>query len=125
MKGKLQTTIDRRRRGKYGAIKSIIIPKESSAQALTKFYHHDRGYVTPNGILFPILGALRALLEEKDGVYCWKKNPFEILDKVGPELVATTIDRYRSYVSNPNAVGKDIGNWTLLYMRVMMETLMP
>ena len=111
--------------GKYGSIKGVVIPKEGSVQALTKFYHHDRGYVTPNGFLFPILGSLRALLEERDGVYCWKKNPFEILDKVGPELVTTTIDRHRTLGNNPNAVGKDGGNWKLLYMRVMMEALMP
>ena len=111
--------------GKYGSIKGVIIAREGTAQAKTKFYQNDRPYVSPNGFLFPILGSLRALLEEKDGVYRWKKNPFDIMDKIGSELVTTTIDRHRTLGSNPNAVGKDAGNWKLLYMRVMMEAMMP
>jgi len=107
--------------GAYGKFKCITIPKAGSNQAKTKFYHNDRNYISPNGFLFPILGSLRALLEEKNGEYRWTKNPFDILDKVGPALVSTTIARYGTLGNNPSAVGKDSGNWELLYMRVMME----
>lgn len=111
--------------GKYGSVKGVSIAKEGTSQVQTKFYHNPRAYVSPSGFLVPILGAFRALVEESNGVYQWKKNPFELMKKIGPELVSTTIDRHRTLGNNPAAVGKDSGNWKLLYMRVLMEALMP
>ena len=78
---------------------------------------------SPNGFLFPILGALRALLVEKNGQYEWDRNPFQILDKVGPELVYTTIERSRTLGNDPVKVGKDTGNWRTLYMQVKLEAM--
>ena len=80
-------------------------------------------YASPNGFIFPILGALRTLLVEKDGLYSWKYNPFAILDRVGPDLIDTTVERSRTLGYDPVKVGKDVGNWKTLYMRVMVEAM--
>lgn len=109
--------------GKYGAVSGVITPKDSKKQLTTKFYQDSMSHGSPNGFIFPILGSLRALLVEKDGVYSWICNPFDMLEKIGPELVCTTVDRSRTLGNNPAQVGKDTGNWQTLYMRVKFEAM--
>ena len=80
-------------------------------------------YLSPTGFIYPILGAFRALLREKNGVYTWMKNPFIVVDDLGGELVATTVERSRTLGNNPQSVGKDSGNWKTLYMTVKLGLL--
>jgi hypothetical protein len=103
--------------GRYGAVKGIS-GNGGKIKFKSKFYQQEMDYSTPVAFLYPILGAFRALLEEKEGIYEWKCNPFEMMDKVGPELVSTTIARSRTLGNVPNVVGKDSGNWKTLYMIV-------
>ncbi len=105
--------------GKYGAVSGVYTKK----QLKTKFYCNDITHGSPNGFIFPILGALRALLEEKNGVYSWICDPYKVLDKVGPELLCTTVDRSRTLGNLPGQVGKDSGNWRTLYMLVKFEAM--
>ena len=78
---------------------------------------------SPNGFIYPILGAFRALVEERDGMYCWKKNPFAALEKVGAELVESTVSMSRSLGNNPQSVGKEANIWKTLYMTVVFESM--
>ncbi len=109
--------------GKYGAISGVITPKDNKKPPKTKFYGEEISHASPNGFIFPVLGALRALLKEENGVYTWTHNPFAILDKVGPDLVCTTVERSRTLGNDPVKVGKDTGNWQTLYMRVKFEAM--
>lgn len=108
--------------GKYGLTKGVTTASDGKIFK-SKYYQNDMQHLSPNGFIFPILGAFRALLEEKDGTYHWLKDPFVMMDKVGPELVATTVERSRTLGGNPNAVGKDKGNWDTLYMIVKFEAM--
>ena len=109
--------------GKYGATKGVTTASDGRIFK-SKFYQNEMQHLSPNGFIFPILGAFRALLNEnEDGTYGWTKDPFGMLDKVGPELVATTVERSRTLGNNPNAVGKDKGNWDTLYMSVKFEAM--
>ncbi len=78
---------------------------------------------SPNGFIYPILGAFRALVEEKDGHYSWKKNPFAVLEKVGVDLVESTVSMSRSLGNNPQSVGKEPNLWKTLYMTVAFEAM--
>jgi hypothetical protein len=106
--------------GRFGLVKGV----SSNNEFKSRFYQQKMDYATPSGFLYPILGAFRALIEEKDGQYEWIYDPFVMMDKVGKELVSTTIDRSRTLGNNANAVGKDSGNWKTLYMLVKMQSLM-
>lgn len=106
--------------GRYGAVKGVQLPKPDHP-IYTKFYHHDLDCISPSGFLYPILGSLRALIREKEGVYIWTENPFKVLNKLGSELVETTVERSRTLGNNPQSVGKDSGNWKTLYMTVALE----
>ena len=80
-------------------------------------------YQSPTGFLYPILGAFRALINDDGIEFSWKKDPFKILNKVGAELVETTVERSRTLGNNAQAVGKDVGNWKTLYMTIALEML--
>ncbi len=103
--------------GRYGATKGVITPKDGQT-FVSKFMEDQLDMQSPNGFIYPILGAFRALVEEKEGVYKWKKNPFAVLDKVGPDLVESTVSMSRSLGNNPQSVGKDSNIWKTLYMIV-------
>lgn len=109
--------------GRYGATKGVSVPKPG-VTLKTKFLENDLDIQSPNGFIYPILGAFRALLIEKDGVYTWKTNPFVILDVVGPDLVESTVSMSRALGNNPQSTGKDTNLWKTLYMTVAFAAIM-
>lgn len=107
---------------KYGAVTGVTPKKDGKEAFKTKFYRENMDYLTPNGFIYPILGAFRALLKEnEEHFYEWKKDPFITMDKIGAELVANTINMSRELGNNPNATGKNKTLWMNLYMIVCME----
>ena len=110
--------------GRYGSVKGVGIKNEKNKDLFrSKFFQRELDYITPNGFVYPILGAFRALLKVgADGYYEWKKDPKELLMRTGAELVFTTIDRSRSLGNNPQSVGKDSGNWKQLYQTVLLAS---
>lgn len=109
---------------KYGLVTGVTKKKDGKPSFKTKFYKNNTDYLTPNGFLLPIMGAFRALVGTDDnGYYFWKKNPFEIMDKLGADLMESTVDMSRTLGNNPNATGKNKQLWKNLYMCVAMETM--
>lgn len=108
--------------GRYGATKGVQVPKAGQT-VHSKFLNNEMEVSSPNGFIYPILGAFRALVEEKDGKYCWKKNPFSVLERVGADLVESTVSMSRSLGNNPQSVGKDANIWKTLYMTVALEMM--
>lgn len=108
--------------GRYGATKGVSVPKPGVA-IQTKFFERDLDVQSPNGFIYPILGAFRSLVKEEKGEYSWKKNPFAILEKVGPDLVESTVSMSRSLGNNPQSTGKDVNLWKTLYMTVAFAAM--
>ena len=108
---------------KYGAITGVAMVKSGRPKFNTKFYENEMDYSTPNGFIYPILGAFRALVIEKNGVYEWVTDPEKILDELGPSLVANTVETSRQLGNNPNATGKNTNLWQNLFMQVKMVTM--
>lgn len=109
--------------GAYGRVKGVEVPK-SETKFKSKFYKKSMDHRTPKGFLYPIVGAFRALLDEKDGVYYWKADPIEYFEEIGKNLVGDTVERSRTLGNNPNAVGKDTGTWKQLYNNVLTQYLL-
>lgn len=108
---------------KYGAITGIIPVKNGKPKYKSKFYENDMDYSTPNGFIYPILGAFRALVTEKDGKYTWVSDPIEVLEELGNNLVMSTIQMSRDLGNNPNATGRNSNLWQTLFMQVKMTTM--
>ncbi len=102
-----------RKRGKF----QFIFTGEESEKKL-----HD-------GTLYPILGAMRFLVEQKAGedVYSWKLKSFDevksFFDEVAPQLITTTYNTSVQYGRKPNSVGKDDNHWDNLYKTVALHFL--
>lgn len=108
--------------GRYGSIKGVQTPKNGQ-MFHSKFLNNDMDVSSPNGFIYPIVGAFRALLKEKNGKYVWKSNPFSVLEKVGPDLVESTVSMSKSLGNNAQSVGKESNIWKTLYMTVAFEIM--
>src|SRR3990170_7847529 len=77
-----------------------------------------------DGTLYPMLGAMRFLVEQKPGeeVYSWKLRSFDevksFFDEIAPELVNTTYNTSLIYGRKPNPIGKDENHWDNMYKTV-------
>lgn len=63
-------------------------------------------YIIPNGYIFPLLAAFRALVSYRAGKVSWKVDPFEFYDKYGKDLVAELIEQVDGQGGNPNIAAK-------------------
>ena len=80
-----------------------------------------------DGTLYPMLGAMRFLVEQKpgDNFYSWKLRTFDevktFFDEIAPELVNTTYNMCNTYRNKPNPVGKDDNHWDNMYKTVALH----
>lgn len=75
-------------------------------------------YDVPAGFVYPILGAMRFLLDvdPTSGKYKWKVDPLRLYDNVlADKLVGLTLDASSELGRNPMAVGKSSRHWEGLY----------
>lgn len=107
-KGRSLAFYKSRKRGKY----SFVFMNEEG-----KFQLYD-------GALYPIMAALRFLVEQKpdSSEYSWKLGSFKkvlkFYDTVGGDLINITKNTSDSKGKNPNAIGKDDNHWAYLYQTV-------
>jgi len=82
-----------------------------------------------DGVLYPMLGAMRFLVEQKPGeqAYSWKLKSFDAVkdffNDIAPELVKTTYYVCGKNGNKPNPVGKDDNHWDNLYKTVALAYL--
>ncbi|KHA39182.1 abortive phage infection protein, partial [Bacillus anthracis] len=105
--------------GKYGA-KKFSGYKEGNVVAKLKFGDEPLEYKVPDGLVYPILSAFRALvtLDEKTNMYRWVKDPFDVYEEIRVQLASKIMKFTESIGNNPNAVGKDTNAWDMMYMTV-------
>lgn len=107
----------------YGRIIGVAMPK-SGTKFESKYLKTKMDYASPNGFLYPIIGAFRALVKEgEDGFYTWKKDPFQVLADIGADLVNSAVEMSRQLGNNPNATGKSVNLWKELYKSVLIATM--
>jgi len=111
--GAMKGVYDQRRRGKFKFI----------------FMNEEYEYKLYDGTLYPILGAMRFLVERKPGDdhFSWKLPSFSAVkgffDKVAPEMISLTYNTSLTYGRKPNAIGKDDNHWSILYKTVALAFL--
>ncbi len=88
------------------------------------FSGEESEYKLFDGTFYPIFGAMRYLVEKKQGenVYSWKVSSFDevkdIFDAAASELLTATYNVSLRYGRKPNPVGKDENHWGYLYQIV-------
>lgn len=81
------------------------------------FSETDLKYSVPKGIMYPIVGAFRALVkvDELTGAYSWLKDPFETWNIIGGKLSTTILDEKSE---TANDLGKNNNLWSNLFKEV-------
>lgn len=87
------------------------------------FEEKDLNYIVPKGILYPIVGAFRALIliDEENGEYYWKKNPIDVWNMIGTKLVTILLDEK---TENPDVLAKNSNLWSNLFKEVYIYAYM-
>jgi hypothetical protein len=115
--------------GKGGGMKGVYTEKRKRGKHEFHFMGAEGDQKLYDGALYPILGAMRFLVEQKpsEDVYSWKLDSFEevkaFFDEIAPELIATTYNTSLTYGRKPNPIGKDENHWDNLYKTVALHYL--
>jgi len=110
--------------GKFGKLTGVAVYDGKRSQKL-HFINKNSKYGVPDGFTYPVLGAFRALLEEKDGQYVWGKDldPVKLLKgNLGLKL-ADTIGNFALEAQNPSKTGKSPLVWQACYQSAQVTYL--
>ena len=79
----------------------------------------DIRYLVPKGILYPIVGSFRALVQVDavTGEYSWKRDVLEAWAAMGPKLVGIVLDEN---ADNPEYLGKSRNLWSNLFKEMLL-----
>lgn len=100
-------------------VKSYLVGEEKHELPLTGAM---ADYELPNGYVFPVLAAMRALLSKRGtGKVHWRTDPFEFFDKRGKVLVSELMDQVEAVGGVPNEVGKRKLAYTALHATAKVE----
>jgi hypothetical protein len=90
-----------------------------------KFSNSGLYYLVPTGLLYPLVGAFRALVikPEDSDTYEWVENPFVVWDKLKEKLIDSILNSSNEQHDNPNAIGKSISAWDGVYTKVYIYSL--
>lgn len=77
----------------------------------------EMDYIVPRGMLYPVVGAFRALvmIDENTKKYKWKVDPSLMADKIASKLVGIVLDEKND---NPDAIGKNSNLWSNLFKEI-------
>ena len=97
--------------------------KDNEAVGKSMFYQADLRYLVPKGILYPVVGAFRALIhvDEDTGLYSWKKEPLAVWEELGARLAQIVGDEREE---NPEYLGKSRNLWGNLFKEILLYTIM-
>jgi len=95
---------------------------EDKVVGQTTFWQRDMKYLVPKGLVYPIVGAFRALVsvDPITGMYGWKKAPVTVWNDLGPRIAAIVWDEKEE---NPEYIGKSRNVWSNLFKEVLLYTL--
>lgn len=90
----------------------------------TMFGNADLDYVLPKGLLYPLVGAFRALVRiDASGAYYWKEDPIIVWEKLGPNLAKMLLTQSEDLSDVPETIAKSQNTWGLLYKELYIYSL--
>ena len=83
-------------------------------------------YFLPKGLIFPIVGAFRALIsvDKSTQIYTWKINPQKVWDTLGGKLINIIMTSSEDLSDSPDAVAKSPNTWDLLFKEVLLYSML-
>ncbi|MCM1010112.1 MAG: AIPR family protein [Fusobacterium sp.] len=85
----------------------------------TTFYENDIKYIIPRGLMFPLVGAFRALIcRAPNGTYYWLESPLKIWNNIGSNLTGIILEEK---AENPDMIAKNSNLWSNLFKEVYIN----
>lgn len=107
---------------KYGSRKYSKYNQGLPIEDKSMFYQNELKYFIPKGLMYPLIGAFRALIEIKDdGKYYFKNNPITIWNNIGARLVNSILDED---TVSPDTLCKNNNLWNNLFTQVFVNAYM-
>ena len=102
--------------GKFGKLTGVTTYTSKRKPRLL-FTGKEMLYGVPEGFVYPILGAFRALVEEKGGKFIWGKklDPIKLLQGDLGKQLSDTIGNFALEHRNPSKTGKFPSVWQACY----------
>ena len=76
-------------------------------------------YTVPRGILYPLVGSFRALIDiAPDGKYRWINNPIDVWEELKEPLATYVMSASDECGNVPTAIGKSKNLWNSLFLTV-------
>lgn len=93
---------------------------EKEIVSKSAFDEKEMHYIVPKGLIYPIVGAFRALVKinPRTNKYEWAKNVDLMLKKISSKLVGIVLEEKSD---NPDVIGKNINLWSNLFKEVYIE----
>ncbi len=106
--------------GKKYLSRSYAKYHKDMVQSVTLVSQKEMDYIVPRGLIYPIVGAFRALIgiDEETSKYYWVKDPKVVLDKLGSRLIGIVLDEK---TDSPEYIGKSTNLWNNLFKEVYIE----
>ncbi|MDK6296801.1 AIPR family protein [Staphylococcus caprae] len=109
--------------GKYGNF-NFAASNNDKIIKYSKFSETGMKYAVPDGIIYPIVAAFRALVQfdEQTEKFKWIKDPIQFYKSNRCIIAEKTMGVVKSLRGNPNAAGKESSLWDILYMTVILNS---
>ncbi len=96
---------------------------KDSIKKVSLFSNAEMDYTIPKGIMYPVLGAFRALVCEKDGKYAWAVSPFDVWNEKREQIVTSVLESSAQFGNSPDKLGKSTLLWDSLFNTILIYRL--
>jgi len=109
---------------RYGA-KPYSNYGKDTVKKVSLFSNKDLIYTIPKGIMYPVVGAFRALVKKGcDDKFSWALDPFTVWEEKKEFFVSQVLDASQGLNNSPDKIGKSSLLWDSLYNQLLIHRLM-
>ena len=88
---------------------------------LAMFANTELIYTIPKGILYPTVGAFRALIKvSENGECCWAEDPIKVWEINKEKMVSSILDNSPAFGNSPDQIGKSSLIWDSLFNTILI-----
>lgn len=96
---------------------------KDNVKKISLFSNIEMNYTIPKGIMYPVLGAFRALVCEKNSKYDWVVSPFKVWNEKKEQIVTSVLESSSQFGNSPDKLGKSTLLWDSLYNIILIYRL--
>lgn len=96
---------------------------KDNVKKISLFSNVEMEYTIPKGIMYPVLGAFRALVCEKNEKYNWVVSPFDVWNEKKEQIVTSVLESSAQFGNSPDKLGKSALLWDSLYNTILIYRL--